>query len=165
MITIKTAGITDIKTIQDIAHATWPITYGEILSKEQLDYMMDLIYSDDSLMKQIQKQEQLFYMIFDASLIMAFIAIEHKYKNEAVTRIHKIYLLPETQGKGIGTLILAEIEKLAIENNSELLSLNVNRFNKALSFYNKQGFEIVAEENIAIGNGYLMEDFRMEKKI
>jgi ribosomal protein S18 acetylase RimI-like enzyme len=165
MITIKAATTADIKTIQDIAHTTWPITYGEILSKGQLDYMMDLIYSDDSLMQQIQMQEQLFYLIYDVSLVIAFIAIEHKYKNEATTRIHKIYLLPETQGKGIGRTIVDEIAKLAHQNSSKLLSLNVNRFNKALSFYQKIGFEIVAEENIAIGNGYLMEDYRMEKKI
>jgi ribosomal protein S18 acetylase RimI-like enzyme len=74
-------------------------------------------------------------------------------------------LLPETQGKGIGRTIIDEIEKLAHQNSSKLLSLNVNRFNEALSFYQKIGFEIVAEENIAIGNGYLMEDYRMEKKI
>lgn len=165
MITIKVATKADIKTIQEIAQTTWPVTYGTILSIEQLDYMMDLIYSEEALIKQIQKQEQLFYLVYDTSLVIAFMAIEHEYKNEAVTRIHKIYLLPETQGKGIGRTIIDEIEKLACQNNSKLLSLNVNRFNPALSFYQKIGFEIVAEENIDIGNGYLMEDYRMEKKI
>lgn len=165
MITIKVATTADIKTIQEIAQTTWPITYGAILSKEQLDYMMDLIYSEEALIKQIQMQEQLFYLVYDTSLVIAFMAIEHEYKNEAVTRIHKIYLLPETQGKGIGRTIIDEIVKLAYQNNSKLLSLNVNRFNPALSFYEKIGFEIIAEENIDIGNGYLMEDYRMEKKI
>lgn len=165
MITIKEASTADIKTIQEIANRTWPITYGAILSKEQLSYMMDLIYSDDSLLKQIQKKEQLFYIVYDASSVVAFMAIEHHYKNKAVTRIHKIYILPESQGKGIGRLLIDEIQKLAQKNNSVLLSLNVNRFNKALSFYQKTGFEIVAEENIAIGNGYLMEDYKMEKKV
>lgn len=165
MITIKVATTADIKTIQEIAQTTWPITYGTILSKEQLDYMMDLIYSEGALIKQIQMQEQLFYLVYDTSLVIAFMAIEHGYKNEAVTRIHKIYLLPETQGKGIGRTIIDEIVKLAYQNNSKLLSLNVNRFNPALSFYEKIGFEIAAEENIDIGNGYLMEDYRMEKKI
>jgi ribosomal protein S18 acetylase RimI-like enzyme len=165
MITIKEASIADIKTIQEIANKTWPITYGEILSKEQLDYMMDLIYSEESLIQQIEKKAQLFYIACDQSLPIAFFAIEHHYKNEAVTRIHKIYILPETQGKGIGRLLIDEVQKLAIENNSVSLSLNVNRFNKALTFYQKIGFEIVAEENIDIGHGYLMEDYRMEKQI
>ncbi|MFV5700771.1 GNAT family N-acetyltransferase [Flavobacterium sp. XS2P12] len=165
MITLKEASIADINTIQEIANKTWPITYGEILSKEQLNYMMDLIYSDESLIKQIQNQEQLFYIAYEETSVLAFIAIEHNYKSEAVTRIHKIYILPETQGKGIGKLLIDAVQKLANENNSTSLSLNVNRFNKALAFYQKLGFEIIAEENIEIGNGYLMEDYKMEKKL
>ena len=165
MISLKEATIADVKIIQDVANKTWPITYGEILSKEQLDYMMDLIYSEESLIKQIQKQEQLFYIAYEETSILAFIAIEHNYKNEAVTRIHKIYILPEAQGKGVGKSLLDVIQKLAQENNSTSLSLNVNRFNKALNFYQKLGFEIIGEENIAIGNGYLMEDYKMEKRL
>ena len=73
--------------------------------------------------------------------------------------------MPETQGKGFGIQFINEIEKRAQEANNKLLFLNVNRFNKAQYFYKKLGFEIAYEEDIEIGNGYLMEDFVMEKKI
>jgi GNAT superfamily N-acetyltransferase len=165
MITISEAKIEDIKTIQEIVHITWPITYGEILSKEQLDYMLDLIYSDEALTMQFQKEEQLFYLILEEEKTIGFIGIEHKYKNGSITKIHKIYLLPETQGKGIGKEVVKEIEKLALENKSIALSLNVNRFNKALRFYQKLGFEVIDEVNIDIGKGYLMEDYVMEKRL
>jgi len=165
MITISEATINDIKQIQNIVHITWPITYGEILSKEQLDYMLDLIYSDEALTKQIANKEQLFYLISDLEAIIGFIGIEHNYKNENITKIHKIYLLPETQGKGYGKRVFEFIEELALENDSKHLLLNVNRFNKALNFYKKLGFEIKEEVNIEIGNGYLMEDYIMEKKL
>jgi ribosomal protein S18 acetylase RimI-like enzyme len=165
MITISEATIKDLKIIQEIAHKTWPLTYGEILSKEQLDYMLNMIYSDEALTDQFQKKEQLFYLISDSESVLGFIGIEHQYKNGAVTRIHKIYLLPETQGKGIGKIVIEEIEKLAVENNSTALSLNVNRFNNALRFYQKLGFEVTDEVDIEIGNGYLMEDYVMEKRL
>lgn len=165
MITINEASIADIQTIQAIAHTTWPLTYGTILSKEQLDYMMDMIYSEAALIKQIQNKEQLFYIAYEENKALAFVGIEHHYKNEAVTRVHKIYILPETQGKGIGKKLIDFVEKSAKENHSKALSLNVNRFNKALHFYQKIGFKIIAEENIEIGNGYLMEDYTMEKEI
>jgi ribosomal protein S18 acetylase RimI-like enzyme len=165
MITISEAGLSEIKTIQEIANVTWPITYGDILTKEQLDYMLDLIYSDESLTKQIQNKEQLFYLISDSVSIIGFIGIEHNYNKEAVTKIHKIYLLPETQGKGYGKIVFESIEKLASDNNSKELLLNVNRFNTALNFYKKLGFDIKEEINIEIGNGYLMEDYVMGKNI
>lgn len=165
MITILDAGLNDIKTIQEITNITWPITYGEILSKEQLDYMLRLFYSEEALAKQIENKEQLFYLISDSESIIGFIGIEHNYKNEAITKIHKIYLLPETQGKGIGKKVFDEIQNMALENNSKALLLNVNRFNTALGFYKKIGFEVAEEVNIEIGKGYLMEDYVMEKKL
>ncbi|KOP38024.1 N-acetyltransferase [Flavobacterium sp. WLB] len=165
MITISEAGLSDIKTIQEITNITWPITYGEILTKEQLDYMLDLFYSEEALAKQIENKEQLFYLISDSESTIGFIGIEHNYKNEALTKIHKIYLLPETQGKGYGKIVFESIEKLALENNSAALLLNVNRFNTALNFYKKLGFEIKETVDIEIGNGYLMEDYVMGKNI
>ncbi|WP_316634483.1 GNAT family N-acetyltransferase [uncultured Flavobacterium sp.] len=165
MITISEATITDIKQIQNIVNITWPITYGEILSKEQLDYMLGLFYSDEALTEQYDKKVQLFYMIYEEENNIGFIGIEHNYKGEALTKIHKIYLFPETQGKGIGKKVMDEIGDLALENNSTALSLNVNRFNSALGFYKKIGFEIKEEVDIEIGNGYLMEDYVMEKKL
>jgi len=165
MITITAATINDIKQIQNIVNITWPITYGEILSKEQLDYMLGLFYSTEALTEQYDKKVQLFYMIDEDEINIGFIGIEHHYNEEALTKIHKIYLLPETQGKGIGKKVIDEIGKLASENNSTALLLNVNRFNTALGFYKKIGFEVKEEVDIEIGNGYLMEDYVMEKKI
>ncbi|WP_166925305.1 GNAT family N-acetyltransferase [Flavobacterium poyangense] len=165
MITISEADRNDIKIIQDITYKTWPITYGEILSEEQLNYMLDLFYSDEALIAQLDKREQLFYLISDENSVLGFIGIEHNYKKEAITKIHKIYLLPETQGKGIGKSVIESIGKLAVENNSSSLFLNVNRFNKALHFYEKTGFKIIDEVDIEIGNDYLMEDYVMEKRL
>lgn len=165
MIIILEAVSSDIKTIQDIAYKTWPITYGEILSEAQLKFMLDLFYSEEALTAQFDNKEQLFYLITEEESTLGFIGIEHNYQNGNSTKIHKIYLLPETQGKGIGKTAIEAVEKLALENNSASVILNVNRFNKAFNFYQKMGFNVIDEVNIEIGNGYLMEDYVMEKTI
>lgn len=165
MITISEAVNSDIKTIQDIVYKTWPITYGEILSKEQLKYMLDLFYSEEALTAQFDKKEQLFYLITEEESTLGFIGIEHNYENGNITKIHKIYILPEAQGKGIGKTVIEAVEKFALENNAASIILNVNRFNKAFNFYQKMGFKVIDEVNIEIGNGYLMEDYVMKRKV
>lgn len=165
MIAIRKATVNDIELIQSVAKITWPITYGKILSKEQLYYMIDLIYSKSALEQQLGLQKQLFYIINIDDLNLGFVSLEHNYQSQAITRIHKLYLLPESQGKGIGKLVLDFVELEAKKMLSIKVSLNVNRFNPALFFYNKNGFKNVAEENISIGNGYLMEDFVLEKEL
>jgi ribosomal protein S18 acetylase RimI-like enzyme len=101
----------------------------------------------------------------EENVALDFASYEHHYNQKAVTRIHKIYILPQTQGKGIGKLLIDTIGNLAKKNQSIALSLNVNRSNNALIFYKKIGFEIVGEEDIELEHGYLMEDYIMEKQL
>lgn len=69
------------------------------------------------------------------------------------------------QGMGIGKKLIEHVVDLSRQSNILNLQLNVNRFNNAVHFYKSQGFEILYEENIDIGNGYLMEDFVMRLAI
>lgn len=154
----------DFETIRDLAYAVWPGTYGHILSKDQLDFMLSSFYSAETLAKTVDNGHQ-YVLVVEDGKPLGFMGYEHHYKGNPVTRLHKIYVLPETQGKGIGKMLIDKAEALARENESRALSLNVNRYNNALGFYQKIGFEIVGEEDIDIGHGYLMEDYKMEKKL
>jgi GNAT superfamily N-acetyltransferase len=165
MITIKEASIADVNTIQEIAYNSWPHTYGAILSQDQIDYMLNLWYASDVLIDNMTNKEHFFLLAFDGAVCLGFASYEHNYLNKNVTRLHKIYLLPEAQGKGVGKLFIDTIENLAQVNHSDFISLNVNKFNKAFAFYQKIGFEIVDEYDTEIGNGYLMEDYIMQKKL
>ena len=164
MIKIVIATPADYDTIRKLAYEIWPDAYGHILSKNQLDFMLDNFYSIESIAKSIQNNQP-FLLAVDDDSCLGFISYEHLYKGKAVTRIHKIYILTETQGKGIGKLLISEVESLAKISGSKALSLNVNRFNNAQFFYKKIGFKITGEEDIDIGRGYLMEDFMMEKSL
>ena len=165
MLTLSEATIKDFKTIQEIAYKSWPSTYGSILSKEQIGYMLDLFYSEKTLLKNLNEKGHRFLLVNEGEVCLGFASYEHNYLNENCTRLHKIYLLPEAQGKGAGKLLIDTIERLAKENHSVAISLNVNKFNKALSFYQKIGFEVVSEEEIELDHGYKMEDYKMEKKL
>ena len=38
-----------LKVVQNLAYQIWPVAYGEILSNEQLSYMLKRFYSLDDL--------------------------------------------------------------------------------------------------------------------
>lgn len=165
MITITPATSNDFKTIQDIAYKTWPATYGTILSEEQLSYMLTNFYSEETLKDNLVNKGHHFILALEDDNCLGFASFEHNYQNKNITHIHKIYILPETQGKGIGKKLLDAVEQSGIKETSQIISLNVNRYNTALGFYKKNGFEITQEVDIAFGEGYLMEDYIMEKKL
>jgi GNAT superfamily N-acetyltransferase len=165
MLLISEATIKDIKLIREIAYRSWPATYGSILSKEQIDYMLNLFYSDASLSDNFIEKGHQFILVHEDGRCIGFASYEHNYLDKNGTRLHKIYLLPEAQGKGAGKLMLDSVERLALENHSVAISLNVNRFNNALAFYQKAGFKVVSEVDIELDFGYLMEDYVMEKEL
>ena len=163
MIVFKNATENDVCQIQEIAAKTWPVAYGKILSAAQIEYMLDLFYSAAALKNSMRSQDYIFAV--NDGIMVGFCGIEHNFCSTSTTRIHKLYILPETQGLNIGRKFIKYITKLALENFSNKLSLNVNKYNSAFHFYEKMGFKTVKEEIIDIGNNYIMDDFVMEKTI
>jgi len=76
-------------------------------------------------------------------------------------KLQKLYILPTTQGSGIGKLLLQTVIDQVKSAGAQQLILNVNRQNKAIGFYTKMGFQILKEEDNDIGNGYFMNDYVM----
>lgn len=161
---IKRIDASGLVEVQKIAAITWPITFGEILSSEQIAYMMEMMYSEASLLNQLENGHE-FYLYLENDTPIGFMGIEANYKGNSELKIHKLYVLPNQQGKGIGEKLILFSQARAQDLKQDKLTLNVNRFNKALGFYAKLGFENVKSEDIEIGNGYLMEDFVLEKQL
>ncbi len=161
---IRTANTNDILTIQSLAHKIWPDAYGNILTAEQLAYMLDLIYSPASLEKQMTVQQHHFLMAHIGKEPVGFAAFS-KIEEPATFKLHKLYVRTDIQGKGLGRALLDEVINQVKQLNAALLHLNVNRHNKAKSFYEKQGFNVIKEEDVDIGNNYFMNDYVMEKKL
>lgn len=159
---IRQAGIADVDTIKHLAQQTWWPTYGDILSPEQINYMLDELYSTEKLSSQISTGEQTFLLLTETGdKPVAFAAYSPRPENPLVYKLHKLYCLPQAQGKGYGKVLINEVCKRALAAGKHSLHLNVNRFNKAKVFYEKLGFNVIAQEDIPIGN-YQMNDYVME---
>ncbi|MCD7977126.1 MAG: GNAT family N-acetyltransferase [Tannerellaceae bacterium] len=159
------AGKENIPDIQAISNIVWPVTFCEILSPKQIRYMMSMMYSTEAITQQIEELSHHYLLVKEGDDFLGYLSYEFDYKGKGWTKIHKIYVLPDTQGKGVGRFFIGEVTKIAQAHGDTELSLNVNRFNKAIDFYKKVGFEVIGSEDIDIGNGFLMEDYIMNKKI
>ena len=161
MIDIKVACIDDLPVIQKLAYETWPAAYLSILGKDQLDYMLEKIYSLAALKYQFSVLKHRFIIVFDDQTPVGF-ASYCAHENSSIYHLNKIYVLPDQQGKNLGKLILNHVITDIKSSGATALQLNVNRHNKAIQFYQKQGFEIIRREDIDIGSGYFMNDYVMQ---
>jgi len=161
-LSIRKAYPADIPLIRNLALKIWPVTYAQILSIEQMNYMLDKMYSEEALLNDMNNKIE-FILVYDGVEVVGFAA--YGWIEPGVCKLHKIYLLPATQGKGFGKFTITQIIKALQKRKASALQLNVNRHNKAKDFYEKIGFAVIREEDIDIGNGYFMNDYIMEKRL
>jgi GNAT superfamily N-acetyltransferase len=95
---------------------------------------------------------------------VAFAGYSPRGEDPEVYKLHKLYCLPQTQGKGYGKILINEVAAKTLEAGKHLLDLNVNRYNKAKTFYEKMGFKVIYEEDVPIGK-YYMNDYVMRKEL
>lgn len=153
--------IEQLNVVIDLTKKIWPVAYGEILSKAQLDFMINKFYNKTALRELIQKGHVFYLAQDDNDNYVGFVSYEINSEPNK-TKIHKIYVLPETQGTGLGRQFFELVKEKAIENHQNAIFLNVNKYNNAIHFYTKLGFTKVKDEVIDIGNGYVMDDYVME---
>lgn len=166
---IRPAHPAEYRTIELIAHATWPSAYGEILSPEQISYMLNMMYSPASIVEQVASGQE-FYVLetIDMRLhekqIVGYVSHQFDYLPKT-TKIHKLYALPAVQGKGYGRLMVDHVAAQARAAKQQKLRLDVNYKNRAIGFYEKLDFQKTERCDTDIGNGYLMEDWIMEMNL
>jgi diamine N-acetyltransferase len=154
---VKSATIADIPLIIELAMQVWPQTYTPILGSEQVAYMLRQFYSPASLRQQMEAGHQFVICYADEGQPVAFASWS---RQDALScKLHKIYIVPAVQGRGVGRFIIHHISAALIKEGIKALFLNVNRYNEtAIRFYSKYGFMLIADEDIDIGSGYFMND-------
>jgi ribosomal protein S18 acetylase RimI-like enzyme len=161
MFTIKKATLADIEVIRTLAAQTFPATYQHILTPEQIDYMMDWMYSSESLRNQMEKEHHIYYIAYEECEPAGYVSIQQE--DTDLFHLQKIYVLPYFQKYKLGRQLFQQAIKGIKELHPEpcRMELNVNRQNPALGFYEHMGMKKVREGDFPIGNGYYMNDYIM----
>jgi GNAT superfamily N-acetyltransferase len=154
----------ELQLVRDLAHKIWPATYSHIISQEQINYMLNWMYSLETLQNN-NENNHAFFAVFDAAEPLGFTDLELNNPEENWMKLQKIYVLPEKQKLGVGLALMDCAFLFAKDNDIKHITLQVNRNNKAVSFYEKLGFIVSDEQDFEIGNGYFMNDFVMQKDL
>lgn len=167
-ISIRTATLSDCTLIRSISERTWPSTYCHIISQEQIDFMLNWMYSDASLADQFTKGHQFYIANFNGEDI-GFCSVSTETSEDdnldiKSHKLNKLYVLPSAHGTGSGKALLNKAIEFAKSEGSSSLFLQVNKHNNAYTFYLKNGFEKEAEFKFDIGNGFYMDDYLMRLK-
>ncbi|MDI9319575.1 MAG: GNAT family N-acetyltransferase [Phycisphaerales bacterium] len=164
MIDLTTATSKDIPLIKQLGQQAFYPTYLPFTSEQQVDYMFHKMYDESTLMEQMNVRGDVFLIASENGMPKGFASYQID-ASPLQTKLHKLYILPNTQTKGLGKCLLQAAENNARIAGQESLLINVNRYNKAVDFYKHMGYSIYRVDDIDIGKGYFMNDYEMIKSL
>lgn len=161
-ITVREATAADIPAIRDLSSRIWREHYPGIISREQIDYMLERMYGAPVIAGEMASKGYRYVLVLAGTVPVGYLSFRRK-ENGRTVLISKLYLLPALHGRGIGRMMLAYVRDEALRSGARTICLFVNRNNrKAIRAYERFGFAKAAEVATDIGGGFVMDDYRME---
>jgi diamine N-acetyltransferase len=169
----------DFDTLAQLAEAIWRAHYSKIITSAQIDYMLAGRYTPEKLRLYLNADDRwLMLLRIDSPTGNRAVgycsyaltddpgAMKPGEMKPSVMKLEQLYLLPELHGQGLGSLMLRHVEEQARARGRGTLMLQTNKRNAgAIAFYRKAGFTVREEAVFDIGNGFVMDDYVMEKAL
>jgi len=153
-----------IREIASLAHAIWNQHFPSIIGQDQVDYMVEKFQSIPAISQQINEGYQ-YYQIDHQGQEVGYLALLPDPLNHQL-QLSKLYITVPMRGQGIGKAALEEVMEQAREQGYKTLWLTVNKYNAgAIGAYERMGFVTTSSLEMDIGNGFIMDDYRMEIQI
>jgi len=125
--------------------------------------MLSWMYAEERIVSEIEAGLR-WEVAWLGEAAVGFYAVEVTAGGEA--KLHKLYLLPELQGRGHGQVMIARANEVVRELGATELWLQVNKQNtRALRAYERAGFRRVKEAVAEIGGGFVMDDFILSRPV
>lgn len=157
-LSIKKAGLENLKDIQTLAIKTFYDTFASYNTKENIDLYLDTAFNENQLTSELINPDSHFYIICDNNLLVGYLKInfnqaQTEIKQDDCVEIERIYILNTYHGKNIGLLLLNKAIEIAKENKKAYLWLGVEDKNyRAVKFYQKNGFKEFDRHIFKFGN-------------
>jgi GNAT superfamily N-acetyltransferase len=153
----------EVDAVSALARVVWKATYPALIPQAQIDAMLGDRYAPARMREQLDDARHAWRVAKQAGEVVGF---AHAYPDDAGCKLDKLYVHPGHQRRGVGALLLAAIEDWARAQGAQRLRLQVNRGNaRAIRAYAKYGFHVVESRVFDIGDGFVMDDHVMEKRL
>lgn len=146
----------ELELLAKTAKEIWHESFSYLLSFDQIEYMTDKFLSAKAINENMING-YVYRLLIDNEEIIGFTASK---KEDSKTFLSKLYLKEKYHGLGLGKRLIMDVHDLY---NQDKMYLTVNKHSKVFPMYLHLGFEIIDSVVSDIGEGYVMDDFIMER--
>ena len=154
----------DIAEAARLAHEIWNEHYTKIIGQAQVDYMVKNFQSAQAIAAQIASGYEYYLILHNGEPAGYLAVVPDPVKSSS--QLSKLYIRKSLRGLGLGKESMDFVAGLCRKSGIGKLWLTVNKYNaESIAWYERLGFARAGEVVMDIGGGYIMDDFRFEKKI
>lgn len=155
--------INEIGELAKLTSAIWHEYWTQILSPEQIDYMVEKFQSEKAILEQYKNENYTYYYINEDNQNIGYFGLSDK---KDYLFLSKLYISKDYRHKGLGTKAFEKIKEIAKHKGYKSIILTVNKYNtNTISAYDKWGFKTIDSVVTDIGSGFVMDDYIMEYKL
>lgn len=152
----------ELAVLCKLAASIWRQHYQALLGEEQIAYMLNKFQSEEAVREQILHQNYQYFFIVADGEDVGYVALQ--VQPEALF-LSKLYIQKDFRGHGIARRVVAFLQGMAAAHGLHRIWLTVNKHNEgSIAAYEKLGFTTFREHVEDIGEGYVMDDYWMEKR-
>ena len=148
---IRLWSVGDIPDVRRIGWETWKATYGRFIPEDDLRAYHDEHYSVGALTRMFHRSSTRGYMALLGGTPAGYMIMSF---DSETGRCHvaSIYVLPESQGHGLGSMLMQEAFRAARESHFDRVWLGVMSENTpTIAWYRALGFTFVEEAPFTMG--------------
>ncbi len=155
----------DFAPLAALAQEIWHQHYVGIVSAEQLDYMLAGRYTPARLRLYLPGQDSWLRVLKVGGEFVGYCSYALTDMPREM-KLEQLYLRADHKGEGLGGRMLRHVDAEARLRGCTRVMLTVNKKNvDSIAIYQKFGFVIREAAVFAIGRGFVMDDFVMEKAL
>lgn len=159
----------EIDTLAEMASTIWNEYWPALIGQAQTDYMVENFQSRPAIVRDMAEHDYEYWLIEDetqpGSKIVGYTG-GHVEPETNRFFISKIYLLKDQRGKGYSSKAIKFYDELCKDRGLDAMYLTVNKGNEmAIRAYNAKDFKTIDSVVTDIGNGFVMDDYIMERAV
>lgn len=154
-----------IRHVARIADEIWHEYWPGMLSYAQVDYMVEKFQSAEAITTDIHENGYEYWLLENEGRFVGYTGGREEDDTKRFF-ISKVYLYAHERGKGFASRVIEFYENICRTRGLGSMYLTVNKYNElGLRAYIAKGFVVTESSVVSIGQGFVMDDFIMEKKV
>ena len=113
----------DIQQLAKLANEIWHEYFIDIISFEQIEYMVEKFQSYPALKKAIEEEQYTYFLAFEETELIGYCGVKPEKERLFLS---KLYLRKDKRGQGLASYLLEEAIKFAKEQNKQARDFRIS---------------------------------------